>query len=168
MLSQHRISEPEQAREFGLKAAEKKESQDFISPEYLPELFSDKPSVPGDIIDIDGHVLGRHNGIEHYTIGQRKGLGISAKYPIYVHSIDAVNNLIVVSKEEDLFSQSFIAEDFVWAGGMIPEDKGKGKDTSGRKACGLQRGFRLRRKMEDQFHGTPEGSFTRSVGGALF
>ena len=112
----------EQAREFGLKAAEKKESQDFISPEYLPELFSDKPSVPGDIIDIDGHVLGRHNGIEHYTIGQRKGLGISAKYPIYVHSIDAVNNLIVVSKEEDLFSQSFIAEDFVWAGGMIPEN----------------------------------------------
>lgn len=122
LLSQHRISEPEQAREFGLKAAEKKESQDFISPEYLPELFSDKPSVPGDIIDIDGHVLGRHNGIEHYTIGQRKGLGISAKYPIYVHSIDAVNNLIVVSKEEDLFSQSFIAEDFVWAGGMIPEN----------------------------------------------
>ena len=47
-------------------------------------------------------------------------------------------------------------------------DKGKGKDTSGRKACGLQRGFRWRRKMEDQFHGTPEGSFTRSVGGALF
>lgn len=111
----------EQARKFGLKAAEKKESQDFISPEYLPELFSDKPSIPGDIIDIDGHVLGRHNGIEHYTIGQRKGLGVSAKYPVYVHSIDAVNNLIVVSKEEDLFSESFIAEDFVWAGGVLPE-----------------------------------------------
>lgn len=110
----------EKARAFGLKAAEKKESQDFISPEYLPELFSDKPSVPGDIVDIDGHILGHHNGIEHYTIGQRKGLGISSKYPVYVHSIDAVNNLIVVSKEEDLFSQSFIAEDFVWAGGVSP------------------------------------------------
>lgn len=111
----------ELARKFGLKAAEKKESQDFISSEYLPELFSDKPSVPGDIIDIDGHVLGRHTGIEHYTIGQRKGLGISAPYPVYVHSIDAVNNLVVVSKEEDLFSESFIADDFIWAGGVVPQ-----------------------------------------------
>lgn len=111
----------ELARKFGLKAAEKKESQDFISPEYMDKLFSDKPSISGDIIDIDGHVLGKHNGIEHYTVGQRKGLGISSKYPIYVHSIDAVNNLIVVSKEEDLFSKSFIAEDFVWAGNIIPQ-----------------------------------------------
>ncbi|MCQ2982606.1 MAG: tRNA 2-thiouridine(34) synthase MnmA, partial [Treponemataceae bacterium] len=110
----------EQARKFGLKAAEKKESQDFISPEYLPQLFADKPSIPGDIIDIDGHVLGRHNGIEHYTVGQRKGLGVSAGYPVYVHSIDAVNNLVVVSKEDDLFSRGFIAEDFVWAGSVVP------------------------------------------------
>ncbi len=110
----------EQARKFGLKAAEKKESQDFISPEYLPGLFADKPSIPGDIIDIDGHVLGRHNGIEHYTVGQRKGLGVSAGYPVYVHSIDAQNNLVVVSKEDDLFSGGFIAEDFVWAGGVVP------------------------------------------------
>ncbi|MCQ2584756.1 MAG: tRNA 2-thiouridine(34) synthase MnmA [Treponema sp.] len=113
----------ELARKFGLKAAEKKESQDFISPELLPQLFADKPGIPGDIIDIDGHKLGRHNGIEHYTVGQRKGLGISAPYPIYVHSIDAKNNLVIVSRDEDLFAKGFIAEDFVWAGDVEPEEK---------------------------------------------
>jgi len=113
----------ELARKFGLKAAEKKESQDFISPELLPQLFADKPEIPGDIIDIDGHVLGRHTGIEHYTVGQRKGLGISSKYPVYVHSIDSKNNLVIVSKDEDLFTEGFIAEDFVWAGGIEPSEK---------------------------------------------
>ncbi|MCR4742025.1 MAG: tRNA 2-thiouridine(34) synthase MnmA [Treponema sp.] len=113
----------ELARKYGLKAAEKKESQDFISPELLPQLFEDKPGLPGDIIDIDGHKLGRHRGIEHYTVGQRKGLGISAPYPMYVHSIDAKNNLVVVSKDEDLFAKGFIAEDFVWAGEVQPSEK---------------------------------------------
>ena len=64
------------ARERGLKAAEKEESQDFIPAPMLEYMFKDKPSVPGDFIDLDGKVLGRHKGIEHYTIGQRKGLGI--------------------------------------------------------------------------------------------
>ena len=112
----------ELARKYGLKAAEKKESQDFISPELLPQLFVDKEGIPGDIIDIDGHKLGRHKGIEHYTVGQRKGLGISSPYPIYVHSIDAKNNLVIVSKAEDLFADSFIAEDFVWSGDIVPKN----------------------------------------------
>ena len=79
----------ELAKKAGLAAAERAESQDFISAEYFDLLFADKPSVPGDIIDLDGHVLGRHKGIEHYTIGQRRGLGVAVSYPVYVHSIDA-------------------------------------------------------------------------------
>ena len=84
------------AKELNLKAAQKEESQDFIPPEYFDSLFSDQASVPGDFIDLDGKVLGRHKGIEHYTVGQRRGLGISAKEPLYVASIDKEKNVIVL------------------------------------------------------------------------
>lgn len=113
----------ELARRAGLKAAEKKESQDFIGEEYFDVLFADKPSVPGDIIDLDGHVLGRHKGIEHYTVGQRKGLGIAMSYPVYVHSIDAKNNVVVLAPNSALNSKALIADDFTWPGGIEPKDK---------------------------------------------
>lgn len=110
----------EMARARGLAAAERAESQDFIPPEYFEHLFKDKPSVPGDIIDLDGHVLGRHRGIEHYTVGQRKGLGVSSTRPLYVHSIDAKRNVVVLADNDDLLCPSLIADDFVWAGGAEP------------------------------------------------
>ena len=110
------------AKERGLKAAEREESQDFIPSEYFDHIFSDKPSIPGDIIDLDGHVLGRHRGIEHYTVGQRKGLGVSSTRPLYVHSIDAKKNLVVLADNDDLLCNAFIADDFVWAGGVEPFD----------------------------------------------
>lgn len=111
------------AREYNLAAAEREESQDFIPEEYFDLLFSDKPSIPGDIIDLDGHVLGRHRGIEHYTVGQRRGLGVSSSKPLYVHSIDAVNNLVVLASNDDLFSNGLIADDFVWPGNIEPNEK---------------------------------------------
>ena len=110
----------ELAKKAGLAAAERAESQDFISAEYFDLLFADKPSVPGDIIDLDGHVLGRHRGIEHYTIGQRRGLGVAVSYPVYVHSIDAKNNVVVLAPNEALNSNALIADDFVWAGDVVP------------------------------------------------
>jgi tRNA-specific 2-thiouridylase len=110
----------ELARKANLEAADKDESQDFIAKEYRDSLFSDKQSVPGDIIDLDGHILGQHKGIEHYTIGQRKGLEISVGYPVYVHSIDAKNNLVILAKKEELDSSSLIADDFVWPGNIEP------------------------------------------------
>lgn len=109
------------ARERALAAAEKEESQDFIPPEYFEILFKDKPSVPGDIIDLDGHVLGHHRGIEHYTVGQRRGLGVSSSRPLYVHSIDSEKNLVVLAPDNDLFSASLIADDWVWPGGYAPK-----------------------------------------------
>ena len=111
------------AKEAKLRAADREESQDFAGEEYRDALFADKPSVPGDIIDLDGHVLGRHRGIEHYTIGQRRGLGVAASYPVYVHSIDVKNNLVVLAKNEDLNSKGLIADDFVWPAGIEPKDE---------------------------------------------
>ena len=111
------------AKEYGLSAAEREESQDFIPEEYFDLLFADKPSVPGDIIELDGHVLGKHRGIEHYTVGQRRGLGVSAPKPLYVHSIDARNNLVVLASNDDLNSAALIADDFVWPGNVEPQEK---------------------------------------------
>ncbi len=108
------------AKELNLKAAQKEESQDFIPPEYFDSLFSDQASVPGDFIDLDGKVLGRHKGIEHYTVGQRRGLGISAKEPLYVASIDKEKNVIVLGRDSDLFSTGLIAEDMSWPANYDP------------------------------------------------
>ena len=111
----------ELAREANLEAANREESQDFVGEEYRDALFADKESIPGDIIDLDGKVLGRHRGIEHYTIGQRRGLGVAVSYPVYVHSIDPVKILVVLAKNEDLDSSALIADDFVWPAGIEPE-----------------------------------------------
>ena len=112
----------ELARQANLEAANREESQDFVGEEYFDILFSDKPSVPGDIIDLDGHVLGKHRGIEHYTVGQRRGLGVAVNYPVYVHSIDAKNNVVVLAPNEALNSNGLIADDFVWPGNVEPTE----------------------------------------------
>ena len=109
------------ARAHNLKAAEREESQDFIPEPYMDALFSDKPSVPGDIIDLDGKVLGRHRGIEHYTIGQRRGLGVSSSEALYVAEIDSKKNLIVLGKDSDLFCTGLICDDIVCPGDYDPQ-----------------------------------------------
>jgi len=110
------------ADEAHLEAAKREESQDFIGPEYFDMLFADKPSVPGDIIDLDGHKLGTHRGIEHYTIGQRKGLGIALSYPAYVQAIDPKTNTVVLAPNDALNSDGLIADDFVWPGDVEPAE----------------------------------------------
>lgn len=111
----------ELARRAKLEAANREESQDFIGEEYFDMLFKDKPSVPGDIIDLDGHILGKHRGIEHYTIGQRRGLGVAVSYPVYVQSIDAKNNVVVLAPNDALNSSGLIADDFVWPADVAPD-----------------------------------------------
>lgn len=112
----------ELAKKAKLEAANREESQDFVGEEYRDALFSDKASVPGDFIDLDGHILGRHKGIEHYTIGQRRGLDVAVGYPVYVHSIDPKENIVVLAKNEDLDSSALIADDFVWPGNIEPPE----------------------------------------------
>jgi len=96
------------AREYGLPAAEKKDSQDvcFIPDgDYAAFLhgFTGVQWQPGDFVDTEGRVLGRHRGIIHYTVGQRRGLGIAAPEPLYVLRLDTENNRVVVGPDEALY-----------------------------------------------------------------
>ena len=77
---------------------------DFLK-EYIPE-----GSRPGPIVNKEGKIIGEHRGIIFYTIGQRKGIGIAAKEPLYVTSIDKANNTIVVGKKEDAYRDELTAE----------------------------------------------------------
>lgn len=110
------------ANKANLFAATRKESQDFIGEEYFDMLFSDKESIPGDIIDLDGNILGKHRGIEHYTIGQRRGLGVAVNYPVYVQAIDAKKNLVVLAANDALNSNGLIADEFVWPNDIEPTE----------------------------------------------
>ena len=68
----------------------------------------------GDIVDLHGRVLGRHEGIEFYTIGQRKGLGISSPRPLYVIELDAANNRVIVGDDSALEREEFSVERCNW------------------------------------------------------
>ena len=99
------------AQSFELETAERVESQDFIAGGDYSVFFDREDVSRGDIIDQQGRLLGKHRGIIHYTVGQRKGLGIAHSHPLYVQRIDAANNRIVVSDKESLFSESLVAAD---------------------------------------------------------
>ena len=101
----------ELARSRGLETAERPESQDFIAGNDYSALFNGIEVEKGEIVDDRGNVLGTHPGIIHFTVGQRRGLGIASKRPLYVIKIDADNNRIVVGDRERLFSRGFITRD---------------------------------------------------------
>ncbi|HBR77097.1 MAG TPA: tRNA 2-thiouridine(34) synthase MnmA [Cyanobacteria bacterium UBA11149] len=88
------------AAQYNLKTADKPESQDLCLVESHGSMqqFLDRYITPtqGDIVDLDGKVLGQHNGVHHYTIGQRKGIGVAAKEPLYVIALDSVKNRVIV------------------------------------------------------------------------
>ncbi len=94
----------------------KPDSQDFIAGDYSSLL---RAAQPGPILNKHGKVLGTHQGIPFYTIGQRKGLGISAGEPLYVTSINREKNAIVVGTKEDVYADELIASELNWI--AIPE-----------------------------------------------
>ncbi len=106
------------ATEFKLKTANKPESQDLCLIESYGSMasFLEKYIKPqtGDIVDLDGKVLGNHKGIHNYTVGQRKGLGISASEPLYVLKLNFHDNQVVVGKRSDGFHSSCIIKDVNW------------------------------------------------------
>jgi tRNA-specific 2-thiouridylase len=114
----------ELARSFGVRAAEKKESQEICfvpHDDYCSYLANAIPELAekvagGDIVDDAGRVLGKHRGYPFYTIGQRRGLGISAKEPLYVTAIDAEHNRIQAGTKESLESRRLIASGMNWIG----------------------------------------------------
>jgi len=93
------------AAQYNLKTADKPESQDLclIEAHGSMQAFLDRyiSSQEGEIVDARGEILGKHSGIHHYTIGQRKGLGIAAPEPLYVMKLDPVMNRVVVGKREE-------------------------------------------------------------------
>lgn len=107
------------AQEKGLINARKPDSQDICFVKdgdyagFLENVWG-VSSKEGDFIYKDGTNLGRHKGIIHYTIGQRKGLGISYKHPVFVLSKDPETNVVTLGENEDLFSYRLVAEDLNW------------------------------------------------------
>ncbi|MCP4051257.1 MAG: tRNA 2-thiouridine(34) synthase MnmA [bacterium] len=102
----------EKAKYFDLKLEEKPESQNFAAMGHQSLL--EGTSKPGNFIDSEGQVLGQHKGISYYTVGQRKGLGISAKTPLYVTKINKTDNTVILGKKEDLAGSELIAVDLNW------------------------------------------------------
>jgi tRNA-uridine 2-sulfurtransferase len=102
----------ELAREAGLPVHDRPESQDFYDGD-IAELLGG-PGPAGDIVDREGHVLGRHRGVRGYTVGQRKGIGLSSPVPLYVVAIDAAANTLVVGPEAETFSREATVGDCVW------------------------------------------------------
>ena len=118
----------ELAGSLGLVNAAKHDSQDicFIkngSYADFIESYTGRKYPAGDFVDLNGKVLGRHKGIIHYTIGQRKGLGLALPEPLYVCRIDAEKNQVILGRNEDLFTRELYAKDLNQI--SVPEIKGE-------------------------------------------
>ncbi len=115
----------ELARELGLSVSEKADSQDIC---FVPQgRYSDiierlKPGsvTPGDVVHLDGRVLGRHEGIIHYTVGQRRGLGLATGEPLYVIKLDADGARVIVGPKEALATKVIRVGDINWLGDTKP------------------------------------------------
>lgn len=114
------------AKKAGLHVAGKSESQDicFVTTGNYRQFFEERnvTAPAGDIVDQEGRVLGRHQGIIYYTIGQRSGLGVSAKTPLYVLRFDFRTHQVVVGRKEDLFAAGLMAGDLNLLTDQFPEE----------------------------------------------
>ncbi len=104
------------AKEIGLSVASKPDSQEicFIHDNDYGKFLSDnsdKKIVPGKFLDTKGNVLGNHKGIVHYTVGQRKGLGIAFGKPMFVVAVNPENNTVVLGDDSEVFSETLTASD---------------------------------------------------------
>jgi tRNA-uridine 2-sulfurtransferase len=128
-LSKHEVRDI--ARRLQVPVAEKPESQEicfvptgnyvkFIEG-YLQEQGSDLPDDSGEIVSTSGEVLGRHNGLRHYTVGQRRGLGITGGRPMYVVALDRAQNRLVIGEDQELRSTVCEVRDVNWIPYVCPE-----------------------------------------------
>lgn len=100
------------AKEYGLEVSDKKDSQDFYSGNINDILG--QPPREGNFVDKNGKILGKHQGIWNFTIGQRRGLGVSADRPLYVIALNKEKNEVVLGYEEEGYKQSLIVDDLRW------------------------------------------------------
>lgn len=117
------------AEKNGIGVFDKPDSQEIC---FIPdkdyagfiENHSDKKLSTGNFVDKDGNILGKHKGITHYTIGQRKGLGIAFGHPVFVSEIRTDTNEVVLGEQDDIFGTNLIADRVNWMA-MAPTEIGK-------------------------------------------
>lgn len=113
------------AERFGLPTANRKDSQDLCflaGDDYRHFLQRNAPEIlqPGTIETHDGRVVGQHNGLANYTIGQRKGLGVASPVPLYVIDKEAGRNALIVGTAEEMGVTELSVRDVNWVGGEAP------------------------------------------------
>lgn len=114
------------AAEAGLSCAERHDSQDVC---FIPDgnhigfiqSYTGHPDTPGDIVDTCGRILGHHNGLYRYTVGQRKGVGVAAGVPLYVVGLDVYRNTVILGSNEELFRSEISVKDCVFTSGIVPD-----------------------------------------------
>jgi tRNA-specific 2-thiouridylase len=122
----------ELARRFGLSVADKQDSQDICfvpTGRYTDIVGRLKPNAlaPGEVVDLDGRIIGTHQGIAHFTVGQRRGLGIASSSPLYVIRLDAASRRVVVGPREALRMHRIVLRDVNWIGdGALDRAVGEG------------------------------------------
>ena len=122
-----KIKVREQAAKLNLPIADRAESQDlcFVGDQDYRDFLIDQGillSPPGPILDENGEILGQHSGLSNYTIGQRKGIGISKSFPLYVINKDVQNNVLLVGSKDKLGRTSFNIGQTNWISGSPPSD----------------------------------------------
>jgi len=123
------------AAELGLRVAEKPDSQDICfvpSGKYQSVVEKLRPGAiePGDIVHVDGRVLGRHDGVINFTVGQRRGIGVATGEPLFVIKLDAANKRVIVGSREALGVSRIALKDVNWIGERVAgEDALDGRDV---------------------------------------
>lgn len=115
------------AEELNLPSASSPDSQDicFIKDISCADFVAERSKKPpelGNFVDTDGRVLGKHKGISAYTVGQRKGLGVSSTSPLYVSHIDAESGNVILCRENELYRTKVYAENCSYFAGNLPEE----------------------------------------------
>ena len=138
----------------GLVTAAKPDSQDicFVPDNDYPGFLERKTGrtiEPGDILDEEGRVIGRHEGAVRYTVGQRKGIGIAAERPLYVKHIDVVHNTVTVVEDEALRASALIADDWIWS---APAAAMEAELDAAEAAGGADAGMGMRAAAKIRYH----------------
>lgn len=121
----HKSRTREIAAQAGFVSADKPDSQDIC---FVPDgdyaaviaLHTGETPEPGDFVDLQGNVLGRHKGLIHYTIGQRRGLGLPMSDRVYVCALRPQDNTVVIGPDSALYRAQLLAGDFNWIAGEPP------------------------------------------------
>lgn len=136
------------ARRFGLQVSEKPDSQDICfvpQGRYVDVIERLRPGAgePGEIVHRDGRVLGRHEGLIHYTVGQRRGLGLSGGEPLYVLRLEPESRRLIVGPRAALGRRHLLVREVNWLGGA-PGDAAPGDAAAGDAAAGAALEARVR------------------------